>query len=56
MGHLLRGIESFLSALARTPGQEFGDGMSIYRQIEHPRERRPPRRPAHDEDPLARAS
>lgn len=45
MDQLLRALDRYLNALARTPGEEFAHGLHIYRLIEHPRDARPARRP-----------
>lgn len=42
---LLRALDRYLNALARTPGEEFAYGLHTYRLIEHPRDVRPARRP-----------
>jgi len=41
MNAVLRAIDRYLNALARTPGEEFSHGMYRYQLIEHPREVRP---------------
>lgn len=38
MDRLMRAIDRYLNALARTPGEEFAHGLHTYRLIEHPRE------------------
>lgn len=41
MNAVLRAIDRYLNALARTSGEEFSHGLYLYQLIEHPREAKP---------------
>lgn len=41
MNAVLRAIDRYLNALARTSGEEFAHGLYVYQLIEHPRETKP---------------
>lgn len=41
MNAVLRAIDRYLDALARTSGEELSHGLYVYHLIEHPRETKP---------------